>query len=418
MKYRRGTVAVRWVMICAAVLALAAGAGAVVHYSQPLVTITEVVEGPVVESFYATGTVSPVTEYPIRNSTAGLLIDLKVDKGDRVTKGQVLAIVSDPQLQLALDKAKADLEEKQKRADAKTSPVLAEFDSKMQASQSMLENAQRDEQRLTDVVNRGAASFTDRDRATDRVKEHWSELESLKAQKAAMQLRLDTELKTAQAALAAAQMDFDRQTLVSPIDGVVLDRPTPRNSRLAINDHVMQVADVRPENLVMRAAVDEENVAEVNVGQKVVMTLYAFPGRTFIGSVRKIYDKAEPDRRTFEMDVTLEPADPKLAAGMTGELAFVVAEKDRSLVAPSQALQSDTVFTIRDGKLAKADAKIGLKSVERIELLSGLTAGDKIVISPTAGLAEGQRVRTTWMDPIVAAHLNKPKEVQVFRGFN
>src|SRR5436305_11143534 len=209
MKYRRGSVGVRWILISAAVLALAAAAGAFVHFSRPLVTITEVVEGPVVESFYATGTVSPVTEYPIRTSTAGLLIDLKVDKGDRVSKGQVLAIVSDPQLQLALDKAKAELEEKQKRADAKTSPVLAEFDSKMQASQSMLENAQRDEQRLTDVVNRGAASFTDRDRATDRVKEHWSELEAHKAEHAAVQLRLDTEVTTAQTAVGPADRDFD-----------------------------------------------------------------------------------------------------------------------------------------------------------------------------------------------------------------
>jgi len=94
----------------------------------------------VVESFYATGTVQPVTEYPIRTGTGGILIDLKVDKGDRVSKGQVLSIVSDPQLQLALDKARAELEEKQKRADEKTSPVLKEFDSKMEAMGAMAAN--------------------------------------------------------------------------------------------------------------------------------------------------------------------------------------------------------------------------------------------------------------------------------------
>lgn len=397
---------------------VAAVVGAFIHFSRPLVTVTEVVEGPVVESFYATGTVQPVTEYPIRTPTAGLLIDLKVDKGDRVAKDQVLAVISDPQLQFNLDKAKAELAEKQQRADDKTSPVLLEFDAKMKAMSDMLENAKADEQRFGDVIKQGAASYTERDRAVDRVKEHWSELESLKSQRASTKLRLQTELKTAEAALAAAQTEFDRQTLLSPIDGVVLDRPAPRNSRLGLNDHVMQLADVRPQNLVMRAAVDEENIAEVSTGQKVVMTLYSFPGRTFEGKVMKIYDKAEPDRRTFEMDVTMIPADPKLAAGMTGELAFVVAEKDRSLVAPSQALQAGSIFTIRDGRLAKLDAQVGLKSVERIELLSGAKPGDRIVISPTANLKEGDRVREFWMDPKVAADLNKPKEVQVFKGFN
>src|SRR5689334_25437017 len=119
MRYRRGSVGVRWVIISAAILALAAAAGAFVHFSKPLVTITEVVEGPVVESFYATGTVQPTTEYPIRTGTAGLLVDVLVDKGDRVAKGQPLAKVSDPQLQLALDKAKANLDEAKVRADDK-----------------------------------------------------------------------------------------------------------------------------------------------------------------------------------------------------------------------------------------------------------------------------------------------------------
>src|SRR3954471_11441292 len=120
MRERRALAGVRWVVVASSVLGSALLVGAFVHFSRPQVTITEVVKGPVVESFYATGTVQPVTEYPIRTGTGGILVDLKVDKGDRVTKGQVLAIISDPQLKLALYKAKAELEEKQKRADEKT----------------------------------------------------------------------------------------------------------------------------------------------------------------------------------------------------------------------------------------------------------------------------------------------------------
>jgi len=146
------------------------------------------------------------------------------------------------------------------------------------------------------------------------------------------------------------------------------------------------------------------------------MSLYSYPGRVFSGHVGKIYDKADPQRRTFEVDVRIDQPDDRMAAGMTGELAFVVASKDHAAVAPRQALMGGKVYTVRDGKLATVDATIGLTSIERVEILSGLDVGDRVVISPVAGLKPGQPVRTTFMDPTAAAGLNKPKPKEIFRG--
>ncbi len=102
----------------------------------------------------------------------------------------------------------------------------------------------------------------------------------------------------------------------------------------------------------------------VRTDQPVRMTLYSFPGEVFGGRVTKIYDKADPDRRTFEIDIALDRPGEPLAAGMTGELAFVVAEREGATVVPAQALQSGRVYTVRDGRLAAVDAQIGLKSIE------------------------------------------------------
>jgi len=89
-----------------------------------------------------------------------------------------------------------------------------------------------------------------------------------------------------------------------------------------------------------------------------------------------------------------------------------------ALIVPSQAVQNGTLYTVRDGRLTKLDAKIGLRSIERAEVLSGAALGDKIVISPINDLAEDQRVRVAYMDPKVAADINKPKAKEVFSGFN
>src|SRR2546428_11626 len=104
MGRRRALKPLHWALIAAAVLAV--GIGAVVAYlvTRPPVTVTAVIEGPVVEAFYATGTLQPGREYPIRATGAGIVMKPPgtqpyVDKGDRVAAGQPLAVVADAQWQ-------------------------------------------------------------------------------------------------------------------------------------------------------------------------------------------------------------------------------------------------------------------------------------------------------------------------------
>ena len=141
MLQRKANSAIRWILISAGIVAAGAITLAIFWLNRPRVTITYVVDGPVVDAFYATGTVQPETEYPIKTSNAGIVTDVFVDKGDIVTVGEKLAVVDDPQLQYKLDKATADLKQATDRVDDKTSPVLQEFDAKLQANAAMLDNA-------------------------------------------------------------------------------------------------------------------------------------------------------------------------------------------------------------------------------------------------------------------------------------
>jgi multidrug efflux pump subunit AcrA (membrane-fusion protein) len=421
MSRRRAQSSIRWIILAAVVVAIGGSVVAAYAFMRPTVTVTQVVEGPAVEAFYATGTLQPVDEYPIKAHSAGLLQKLEGDrpfpkKGDHVTAGQALAIVADAQWQAALDKCKAELDEKRQRADDKTSPVLIELDARISAMQDQFTIAQREENRIVHLLETGGSSQSEFDQALNRVRAMTMDLEAFKAQKAAMKLQVRRELDEAEANLRTAQWNLEMQTLTSPVDGVVLDRPAPVGTRLGVNDHFMQVADVRPETLVMRAQVDEEDITKVRDGQVVRMVLYAFPGQPFEGAVARVYDKADPDRRTFEVDVKPTKPDPKFAAGLTGELAFEVRSKPAALVVPSQAIQDGRIYLLQAGHLHAAPASVGIRGVERAELLSGVHPGDRILITPVTGLKEGQWVREQYMDPVAAAALNKPKEKEVFRG--
>jgi RND family efflux transporter MFP subunit len=395
------TVSIPWRLITYAVIALVVAGGGwwtVAHFTTPLVVVTHAVEGPVVQAFYATGTVRPVREYPIRANSAGILDQVFVDKGDRVKAGQDLAATIDPVLRYALDRSKAMLAEKKKRADPKTSPVVQEFDAKIASMGEMVATARREVDRMKEMGQTQAASTVDLDRAADIWQTRISEQASLVAQRQAKLLELQRESDVAQAEYDSALWNTQQQVLKAPIDGAVLDRPTSRGTRVAINDVIMRVADVRPDQLVMRAAVDEEDVTKCRIGQTVRMSLYAFPGAAVSGTVQKIYDEADVERRTFEVDVAFNKPDVKLAPGMTGELAFVINEKPSAMIVPSTALQAGKVYIVRDGRLREVNVQVGLKSFDRIEIQAGLTAADAIVVTPVGELGTGQRVRSREVD--------------------
>src|SRR3954447_11138286 len=115
MTRRRAISPIKLVVGTAIAFAVAVGATmGLTRLTSTQVVTTTAVEGPVVQAFYSTGTVQPEREFPIKSNVAGILTEVRVDKGDRVKKGDPLAMVADPQLKYAADKARAELIERQK----------------------------------------------------------------------------------------------------------------------------------------------------------------------------------------------------------------------------------------------------------------------------------------------------------------
>jgi multidrug efflux pump subunit AcrA (membrane-fusion protein) len=418
MMFHRGSIRANLLLLIAAVAVLAGGGWAIYALLRPQVVVTEATVGPAIEAFYATGTVQPQREFEINTSIAGIVTKVNVDKGDRIKKGQVLAVVSDPAMDYAVQKADAELKEKQALADLKTSPALVELDARIEAQKVLLDIAQRERDRQQDLIKQNAASQSDLDRSLERYKQAWGDLEALQSQRQMKALALRRELDVAEAALQTARWNQQLQTVKSPINGVVLDRPVSQGTRVAANDHLMQTADLSPSNLVMRAAVDEEDHDQLREDQLVQMVLYSFAGQTFEGRVDKIYDQADPNRRTFEVDIRFTPLRDRLAPGMTGELAFITQSKEKAITVPTQALQEGKIWSVENGRAHRLDVKIGLKNVQRVEVSDGLQPGQLVILSSVADLADGDRVRTRYEEASKAAAANEPKGTGSFKGFN
>lgn len=385
-------------------------------FAYPEVVTTKLVEAPVVQAFYATGSLSPDREYPIKANNPGLLTKVLADKGDRIKDGDALAIVSEDAVEFKYRQAVAELEQRKAMA-SEDSPILAEYDHRLKSLDDLLTIAKRQQDRIIEAQTLRAAAQSDLDTAMDRVKTFLGEIEAVRSQKESRKIDLKKDLDVAMATLEIARWNLERQTIKCPINyATVLNRPQSVGTRLGVNDMIMIVADVRPDVLIMRAQVDEEEITRVKVGGVVHMTLYAYGGRVFNGVVKKKYEKADPDRRTFEVDVEMTDKDPGFSPGMTGELAFIENEKPVAKVIPSQAVQGGKVYGVVDNKLKQLDVKFGLRSIERTEVLDGIDPNMLVVISPTLELGPGSRVRTKWIDPTEAANLNTPKKEEAFKG--
>src|SRR3954464_9982085 len=131
---RRAAAFIRWV-VTLAILAAVGAIGSQVLYAvlRPKLTVTHPVDAPVVQAFYATGTLMAEREYAIKANAPGYVSEVRVDKGDRVTRDQPLAFVVEDAVQQKFDQAKAEHDQKAKLADEKSSPVLQEYDARIAA---------------------------------------------------------------------------------------------------------------------------------------------------------------------------------------------------------------------------------------------------------------------------------------------
>jgi len=145
--------------------------------------------------------------------------------------------------------------------------------------------------------------------------------------------------------------------------------------------------------LRISSEVDEEDVALVQPGQKVLIRADAFPGQIFNGRVLSITPKGDPIARSYRVRVGLDGTTP-LLVGMTAETNIITRETKNALLVPAGALSSGKVWRVSDGRLQQQDVTIGAKGTDQIEITRGLSDSDEIVLAPDTTLKAGAAVRT------------------------
>ncbi len=203
------------------------------------------------------------------------------------------------------------------------------------------------------------------------------------------------QYETAASQLEAAQLQLLYAKIRAPISGVVTQRFIELGNQVSVNQKVFTMVDY--DTLYARIFIPEKDIPKVHVGQRATVTVEAYPGRVFKGRVKMISPIVDPASGTVKVTVDLLKRGTPLLPGMFATVRIITETHPKALVIPKRALllesETDRVFVVQDSVARQRDVKLGFSDGDRVEVLSGLTPGEWVVVVGQEGLQNGAQVR-------------------------
>ena len=355
------------------------------------VAVCKVARADLSQSLRIAAEFRPFQEIDVHAKVPGYVKHIDVDVGDRVKKGQTLAVLEVPELKDELNQAAASVRQSEQEVDrAKHELRRAEADHTF---------AHLTYQRFDGVMKTrpGLLAQQDLDDAQGKDQATEAQVEAAKAGLAAAQ----EHLQAATANRERVQSLFDYTRITAPFDGVVTQRYADTGAMLAAGTSSEQQAlplVKLSQNGLLRLdiPVPEADVPAVRLGKKVSVEVQAL-NKTFEGTVARFADKIDPATRTMMTEVDVPNPRLEIVPGMYAYVSFPVGEQKGALAVPIQAISREgnkaTAYRVASNdRIQILPVTIGIETRGQFEILSGLAEGDRVVVGSTSQLRQGQLV--------------------------
>ena len=352
--------------------------------------VVQVRRAPLSNTLSIAGEFVPYQEVELHAKVAGYIQKINVDIGDRVRKGQVLAVLEIPELDAQLRAARAGVRHSQEeitRAQNEVSRAEADH-AAVHAAAARLKQASAErpgliaEQELDDVT----------------AKDHSSEAQVDAAKSTLAAARQQVEVSQADQQHYAALSEYSRIT--APFDGVVTWRYADTGSLIQAgtsNTSSMPVVKLSQVNVLrLRIPVPESLAASVRDGEPADIRVKA-TNKHISGKVIRSTDSLDRSTRTMQVEVDVPNGDYKLTPGMYADVALRVQNDPSALTLPLQAINRSadktTVFLVNSqNHVEEREIHTGIEGSDRIQILSGISEGDRVIVGNLGAYRPGQHV--------------------------
>jgi HlyD family secretion protein len=387
----------------AIVVAMAVGLGLLGWWLRaPAWPAVQLQAAPLQQSLQFSARVASVSRVDLGSTLTARVREVRVQEGAQVRQGQPLVLLDSEELNAALAQAQAAEQQARARlAGLRSSGRQAALAAVAQAD-SVRVAAQADLQRTRELVAQGFLSPAKLDESQRGLAVAQAQWDAAQAQRSANAesgtdlVQAQAQLALAQAAREAAQARLALTVLSAPTDARVLSRSVEPGQIVQPGKTLLSLALSGPPQL--EATVDERYLAQLQVGQRASVLADAFPGTRFEATVLSLAPLVDAQRGAIEVKLALSGAAPAfLREDMSLSVEVVTARRENALVLPLSALVSADatapaqVQQVVDGRVVLRPVTLGLRSVSAVEVLSGLRAGDTVLLG--SSLTAGQRVR-------------------------
>jgi len=324
----------------------------------------------------------PYQDIAVHAKVSGYVSMIRVDIGDRVKQGDLLATLEIPELQDNINKAKANLS----ATEQEIAKAQADYDNEHQIYQ-----------RLGDVAKAHANMVAQQDLDTAKSKE----VAAQGALGAAQQHRDEAQAELGRLNTLAAY-----EKITAPFDGIITQRFADIGSLIqagtASNTQALPLVQLAQDDLLrLRFPVPEAQTPLIENGRKVEVTVPAL-NRTFVGTITRSAWLINRSTRTMTTEVDVENPQGVIKAGMYAYVKLPLQVANQAIAVPLQALTTGddpTVFVLtKEGRLQERKVKVGLRTPYKAQILGGLEEGDVVVVGNRAGLVAGEKVEPKFVE--------------------
>ncbi len=394
----------------ATILCIATGCSKDEKEKEPVVSVqtTPAQRAPISQVISAEAVVYPLEQATVAPKISSTIKKFHVQRGARVKKGQLLAELENKDLSAAAESSKGDFEQADANYVTTVDASLPQQIQKAQldavAAKSNFDAQQKVYESRKELFQQGAIPRKDMDSAEVAFLQARSQNEQAQKQLADLQrVGKEQTLKSAQGSRASAEgrmkgaealLSYSR--IISPIDGVVTDRPLYEGDVAIANQPLLTVMNTS--RLIAKAHIAQSEAAVLKVGNPAELKI---PGldEPVKGRVSLVSPALDPGSTTIEVWVEASKPDPALKPGMTVELSMTAKMVKDALVVPTAAIYknsegADYVLLVgSDGHAHLKTVQVGIRNAESAQIVSGVASGDRVINSGGYGLPDNTQIK-------------------------
>lgn len=347
------------------------------YLTVPVAAVATVRRGTAIAAVYGTVRIEAAFVVHVKAQNSGFIRlseDFSAGRGaigKGVSKGQLLATIADETTARQLKQARADLQAATQRAAL---PL---------PSEELLKNAEDNLQRLEKLAALSNVPVVEYEKAK-------SEVNRLRGAVENERIERDRNLGTLEDTCKKLEAQMKNSEIRAPMDGLLTAVQTIDGELVMEGNQLFTVSSRK--NYV-RGEVNEEDVGEVKPGMKATVQLYAYQTQSFNAHVSSVQPAADPETQRYTIVLEMDKPPDNLMSGMTGEMNIITGTHENAVLVPTRALLVDQALIVKHGIVQRRTVKVGFRTLDFTEALSGVAAGDHVVVEDQDRLRPGQVVR-------------------------